>query len=258
MRGTFEERVDRAASLLRSARRVAAFTGAGISTESGVSDFRSPGGVWERHRIVTYDEFIASEEARREYWTMKRDLFREMAGASPNRAHRALAGFERAGRLQCLITQNIDGLHQDAGNSPGKVIEIHGTNRRAECVDCGSSWPIERIQERLEEGVEVPRCEECGALVKPATIMFGQAMPQEEMRRAIECALSCDLLFMIGSSLQVEPAASLPRTAYETGSKLIFVNRTETPWDRLAAVRFTESAGEVMERLLSATRSGDS
>lgn len=247
---SFDRRIETAAGLLSSARRVAAFTGAGISTESGISDFRSPGGVWDRHRIVTYQEFVSSAAARKEYWAMKGELHRELLGARPNRAHFALAEIERMGRLDCLITQNIDGLHQDAGNSPEKVIELHGTNRRAVCLGCEENWPIETIQERLEAGEESPRCPECGGLVKPATIMFGQAMPEGEMARAFEFAVKSELLFMIGSSLQVEPAASIPRAAHQAGAGLVFINRTATPWDHIATVRFTEPAGDVMERIV--------
>jgi NAD-dependent deacetylase len=169
-----------------------------------------------------------------------------MGGARPNRAHKALAELERAGKLRCLITQNIDGLHQDAGNTPDRVIEIHGTNRSAYCLSCRKKWPIEDVQARLEEAGFDPRCDECGGLVKPSTISFGQSMPEEEMRRAYEEALGCELMFMIGSSLQVEPAASIPPAASRGGAKLIFVNRTGTPWDHIADVRFHEDAGEVM------------
>lgn len=246
----FEQRLAQAVGLLQEARSITAFTGAGISTESGIADFRSPGGVWDRHRVVTFQEFVADSNARREYWSMKRELFQEMKGARPNQAHRALAELERMGRLGCLITQNIDGLHQDAGNSAGKVIELHGTNRKALCLSCGKEWPIEDIQHRLEDGDLDPGCEACGGRIKPATISFGQSMPEEAMRRAYECAMSCEAMLMIGSSLQVEPAASIPPLAHRTGAKLIFVNRTETPWDHLASVLFREDAGEVMGELV--------
>jgi NAD-dependent deacetylase len=249
--GPYDERIERARAFLRSAQRVAAFTGAGISTESGISDFRSPGGVWDRYRIVTYQEFVASVESRKEYWVMKKEFFHELTSARPNRAHKALARLEREGRLHCLITQNIDGLHQAAGSSPEKIIELHGTNRQADCLGCGRRLPIEAVQERLESGEEEPRCEECGELLKPATVMFGQSMPEEELRCAFEYAAACDLLFMIGSSLQVQPAASIPQAAYQAGAKLIFINRTETPWDQIADLRFSEPAGEVMDRIVS-------
>ncbi|NOZ69022.1 MAG: NAD-dependent deacylase [Deferribacteres bacterium] len=249
---SFEERINRAAALIRGAQWVTAFTGAGISTESGISDFRSKGGVWDRYRIVTYQEFISSRRARIEYWKMKKELFTEMKDARPNRAHAVLAELERAGKLKCLVTQNIDGLHQDAGSS--NVIELHGTNRKAVCLNCGKQWPIEDIQERLEAGETDPSCDECRGFIKPATVSFGQAMPEQEMIKAYDCALRCDLLIMIGSSLQVEPAASIPREAHRTGAKLIYINRTPTPTDHLAEVLFSEDAGDVMSAVLERLR----
>jgi NAD-dependent deacetylase len=247
---TKEERLGRALELLREAQNIVAFTGAGISTESGIADFRSPGGVWDRYRIVTYQEFLSSKKGRMDYWAMKRELFKEMKNARPNKAHLALAELERTGKLQCLITQNIDGLHQDAGNSPEIVIELHGTNRKARCLDCGKSWPIDEIQKLLDAGDLDPRCDECQGFIKPATVSFGQSMPEQEMAKAFDCATTCNLLLMIGSSLQVEPAASIPPSAHRAGARLIFINRTETPWDHIANVVFRESAGEVMGELL--------
>jgi NAD-dependent deacetylase len=244
------ERLQQAAGLIGQAGSVTAFTGAGISTESGISDFRSPGGVWDRYRVVTFQEFLSSRSARIEYWTMKRELFKEMGGASPNKAHLALASLERTGKLNCLITQNIDGLHQDAGNSTDTVIELHGTNRKAKCLDCGKSWPIEDIQTRLESGDLDPRCDKCNGYIKPATISFGQSMPEAEMKRAFECALNCDLFLMIGSSLQVEPAASIPPAAKRAGAEIMFINMTSTPWDHIASVLFNEPAAEVMDALV--------
>jgi NAD-dependent deacetylase len=245
---SLEKRINRAIGLIKRAEWVTAFTGAGISTESGISDFRSKGGVWDRYRIVTYQEFIESHEARVEYWQMKKELFSEIKGAEPNAAHKALAKLERAGKLKCLVTQNIDGLHQDAGSK--NVIELHGTNRKAVCLGCNKLWPIEDIQARLEEGETAPLCDECGGFIKPATISFGQSMPEQEMIRAFECSLRCDILIMIGSSLQVEPAASIPREAGRTGSKLIYINRTPTPSDHMAEVLFNEDAGDVMTAIL--------
>lgn len=247
---SFDERLKIALKLFKGTERVTAFTGAGISTESGISDFRSPGGVWDRYKIVTFQEFLLSHEARVEYWTMKKDLYKEMKGAKPNKAHKALAEIEKMGKLKCLITQNIDGLHQDSGSSPDLVIELHGTNRKAVCLKCGKSWAIEDIQIRLETGDFDPKCEGCGGFIKPATISFGQAMPEVEMRRAYECASRCDLFLMIGSSLQVEPAASIPRVAHNAGAKLIFINRTATPWDHLATVIFRENAGDVLSKIV--------
>lgn len=246
----FDERVGQASQLLGSARNVVAFTGAGISTESGISDFRSPGGIWDRYRIVTYGEFLSSREARVEYWKMKQDLFREMEKARPNRAHRALADLEHRGKLKCLITQNIDGLHQDAGSSDAVIVELHGTNRKAVCLDCGVTLPIRDVQKRLDSGEAAPVCTDCSGLLKPATISFGQSMPEREMLRSIECARDCDLFLMIGSSLQVEPAASIPPEAHKSGAKLIFINRTQTQWDHLASVIFREDAGAVLGSIM--------
>jgi NAD-dependent deacetylase len=247
---SFDERIKQIVELLRNADNVVAFTGAGISTESGISDFRSPGGVWERYRMVNYQEFLLSSESRKGYWRMKHELFKELKDARPNAAHKALAEMEKLGKLKCLITQNIDGLHQDAGNSPERVIELHGTNREAVCLECRKRWPIEEIDCCLESLDFEPTCDACNGLVKPATVSFGQAMPEEEMMRSFQCAQECDLLFMIGSSLQVEPAASVPRVAHESGAKLIYINRTETPSDQIATVIFRENAGEVMEAIL--------
>jgi NAD-dependent deacetylase len=249
---TFEKRISLAVGLIKVSKDITAFTGAGISTESGISDFRSPGGVWDRYRIVTYQEFIASRERRIEYWMMKDELFREMKGARPNSAHRSLAELERLGRLQCLITQNIDGLHQDAGSTD--VIELHGTNRKAVCLNCGRTWLIEEIQETLRAHSFDPRCGVCSGLVKPATVSFGQSMPEQEMTRAFLCATSCDLFIMIGSSLQVEPAASIPAEARKAGARLIYINRTETPSDHMAEVIFRENAGDVMSEIVRELR----
>jgi NAD-dependent deacetylase len=247
---SFESRLSHAGKLLNDSRWVCAFTGAGISTESGLADFRSPGGVWDRYRTVTFQEFLRDHHARVEYWTMKRDFFNEFKNARPNKAHRALADLERGGKLKCVITQNIDGLHQAAGNSPSHVIELHGTNLRAHCLDCGKVWPFAEVQVRLEAGDLDPQCERCGGLVKPSTISFGQPMPEAELARSFDVVSHADLLLMIGSSLVVHPAASIPPMAYEAGAKLIFINRTETPWDHLATVLFRESAGEVMEGIM--------
>ncbi len=250
----YTKRIDKALALIRGTNNITAFTGAGISTESGISDFRSPGGVWDRYRIVTYQEFQASEEKRKGYWRMKSALFREMHGARPNRAHKALAYLEQTGKLRCLITQNIDGLHQDAGSSKEKVIELHGTNRSAYCLSCKSKWPIEEIQARLEDEDFDPRCNKCGGLIKPSTVSFGQSMPVEAMQRAVECAVKCEVFLMVGSSLQVEPAASIPPEAKRAGAELIFINRTETPWDHIASVVFSQDAGVVLGDLEDAIK----
>jgi NAD-dependent deacetylase len=251
---SYERRISRAAELIKTAGRVVAFSGAGISTESGISDFRSPGGIWERFRMVTYDEFLSDRSLRKGYWRMKGELFKELRLARPNDAHTALAELEETGKLIAVITQNIDGMHQDGGSK--RVIEIHGTNRQAVCVSCGKRWPIEEVHLGLAESDYEPLCDKCGGFVKPATISFGQSMPEREMSEAYHLAANCDVFLMIGSSLQVQPAASIPREAHRAGAKLIFVNRTETHLDSIASVLFRENAGKVMSDILTEIRKG--
>jgi len=241
---SFEHKIQLAQNLIKNATNVVAFSGAGVSTESGLSDFRSKGGLWERYRTVTYQEFLASHENRVEYWAMRRELIPGLLKAQPNPAHHALAELERNGKLSCVITQNIDGLHQAAGSM--NVIELHGTNITASCLSCGKQWPIEDIQLRLEGGDLDPHCDRCDGLIKPDTISFGQSMPVREMEFAYQAAASCDLLIMIGSSLEVQPANQFPLIAHQAGAELIFINRTPTPYDHIASVSFTESAGKVM------------
>lgn len=245
---SFDERITETARLISEATRITVFTGAGISTESGIKDFRSPGGIWDRYRIITFQEFVSDHDARVEYWKMRKELFHELNSARPNRAHKALAALEQRGRLHCLITQNIDGLHYDAGNTD--IIELHGTNKRATCLSCRKSWPIADIQERLVAGEVAPTCGDCKGHIKPATVSFGQAMPEKELMKAAACASGCDLFLMIGSSLKVEPAASIPKMAYQAGAKLIFINRTETPWDTIASIIFREDAGDVLSQVI--------
>lgn len=247
MMSDFTRRLERGQALLQNASRITAFTGAGISTESGLSDFRSKGGLWERYRIVTYQEFLASAEHRNEYWAMRRELIPGLLAAKPNPAHHGLANLQKQGKLTAVITQNIDGLHQAAGNS--EVIELHGTNMTASCLSCFRQWPIAEIQERLEAGDLDPHCKECNSPIKPDTVSFGQAMPQEAMDAAYRAARECDLMLMIGSSLEVQPANLVPLAAHQAGATLIFLNRTPTSSDHLATLCFPESAAKVMSGL---------
>jgi len=244
------ERIETAAEMLREARTITAFSGAGISTESGLADFRSAGGLWDRYRMVMFQEFLADEEARKEYWQMRRELIPDLLEAQPNAAHYALAELQGHGKLNAVITQNIDGLHQAAGSDP--VIELHGTNMSASCLDCRLQWPIAEIQQRLENGEAVPCCTECGGLIKPDTVSFGQSMPEDAMRYAHELAEQSDLMLMIGSSLEVQPACLIPVAAAQAGAQLIFINRDPTPYDDLASVCFNENAGAILEELVTA------
>ncbi len=239
---------ERLAELLNEAVAGIAFTGAGISTESGIPDFRSPGGVWSRHKMVMYDEFVASREARVRYWTMRMQLYGEFRRAKPNAGHRAIARLEQLGKIVSVITQNIDGLHQDAGSK--RVIELHGTARVVACIGCGREWPPAEVLKRVEEGDAAPDCDECGAPLKSRTISFGQPMPMEAMEKAARLSTEADVYLAIGSSLVVEPAASLPRLAKKQGAKLVIVNKTETPLDHLADVVIREPIGKTMQAVL--------
>jgi len=247
--------LERAAALLADARSVVFLTGAGVSTESGIPDFRSPGGLWSRYdpRKLTFDLFCTREETRRDYWKLATESYPVLRDAEPNAAHRAIATIEKCGRLLKLVTQNIDGLHRKAGSSRERLIEIHGSSLHAKCIECGAAHDREQLHQRLVRGeIEIPYCDSCGGPVKPATISFGQAMPERETREAFEAAASCDLFLVVGSSLVVYPAASLPETAIRSGAPLIIVNNEVTPMDRPASAVLRGSAGESMSLLVRA------
>ncbi len=245
---SWEKKVESLARLLAAAERTVVFTGAGMSTESGIPDFRGPDGLWTRFKPVYYQEFVSDPEARKRYWTLKRQEWRDYSGAEPNAAHRALVELERLGRLSALITQNIDGLHQIAGSSPEKVIELHGTARKVGCLDCGRLWETGEIMKRVDAGEETPLCTEpgCGGLLKPAVISFGQAMPVAETERAAAKSARADLFIVVGSSLVVQPAAQMPLMAKQAGAKLVIVNLSETPLDGMADLLIPAKAGEVV------------
>ena len=236
----------RLAEAIRTARRAVAFTGAGISTESGVPDFRSPGSPWKQHAPIGYAEFMASDEARSEAWRRKFAMDDIYAGARPSRGHLALASLVRSGRLSSIITQNIDGLHQAAGLDADRVIELHGNGTYALCLDCGERHELDDIRHRFELTSRAPSCI-CGGIVKSATISFGQAMPTAAMKRAREATLSCDLFIAIGSSLVVHPAATFPMVARERGAELVIVNRDPTPLDDFADIVLRGDIGDILE-----------
>jgi NAD-dependent deacetylase len=247
--------VTRAGALLARARSVVFLTGAGVSTESGIPDFRSPGGLWTRldPRKLTFDLFCAQEHTRRDYWKLATETYPVLRDAEPNASHRAIVAVEKAGKLLRLVTQNIDGLHHKAGSSPEAVIEIHGSSLRATCLRCGAEHDREELHGRLVRGeIDVPYCEVCGGPVKPATISFGQAMPERETQGAFDAAAGCDLFVVIGSSLLVYPAASLPDAAVRAGAPLVIVNNEATPKDDLADVVLRGAAGESMSLMLRA------
>ncbi|RPJ39835.1 MAG: NAD-dependent deacylase [Deltaproteobacteria bacterium] len=244
------------ADWIRKAQKVIVFTGAGVSTESGIPDFRSPGGVWQKYNPEDfyYQKFISSEASREKYWQMSREFYEPLKNAEPNEAHRAIAQLEKLGKLDCVITQNIDNLHQRAGSSPEKVIELHGTAVSVSCLSCRKKYPREEIQARLLRGARVPLCDACGGILKPDTVSFGQPMPPRETAESFDRARSCDLFIVIGSSLVVQPAASLPLEAKEHGAKLVMINRDPTYHDVYADAVIHGSAGEVMRRIVEAVR----
>ena len=241
------ETIAEAAEILGAARDLVVLTGAGVSTESGIPDFRSPGGLWTRYdpRELTFDRFCASAETRRLYWEMGQELYPVLRAAQPNPAHRVLAAFERRGTLRRIVTQNVDGLHQRAGSSDAKVIEIHGTALVVGCLSCGERQDREAVQARFAAGETDLRCN-CGGLLKPATISFGQAMPERETTMAFADAAAADVFLVVGSSLVVYPAAGLPRAALENGARLVIVNREPTPYDPVADLVVHTDAGPAL------------
>ena len=238
----------RLAELFRGARTPVVFTGAGVSTESGIPDFRSPGGIWDRFdpNEFTYANFIGSLEGRRKYWELGRVTYPVIRAARPNAAHVALAELHRRGRLDCGITQNIDNLHQAAGLPPEKVIELHGNATRARCLACGAAYTRDEVHVWLEAGDGVPACPACGGIVKPATVLFGEAMPAREMAEAERRARQADLFVVVGSSLVVYPAAYIPVHAKHAGATLVIVNLAPTPLDERADLVIRGQAGHVM------------
>jgi len=237
---------------LQESERVIAFTGAGISTDSGIPDFRSPGGVWANNQPVDYREFMRSDDARYEYWRQKAQAHRDFADAKPNRTHLLLAEWEQCARLHGIITQNIDGLHQDAGSQ--NVLELHGSARTIACQDCSWTGAAEKWVQLFLDTESVPPCPECRGRLKHATVSFGQSLPQDILNAAIAWASTADLMFALGSSLVVEPAASLPRIAAENGARLVILNRDETPLDSLASMIVNVPLSQIVEQLDSDCR----
>lgn len=245
---------DNLAALIRQSQRIAVFSGAGISTESGIPDFRGPGGVWEKFDPNEFhiDRFLASEESRRLYWQRTTHFYAEIAAAQPNAAHYALVELERMGRLGAIITQNVDGLHQIAGTSTELVIELHGTARFVDCMSCGERHVREDFQERVSAEGDAPNCDSCGGLMKPATISFGQQLAPETLERAAQETAACDLFLVVGSSLVVYPAAGFPLMAAQKGTPLAIINHQDTPHDSYASVTVQESAGQVLPPIVEA------
>jgi NAD-dependent deacetylase len=247
-----EEAGEALARLIAPAATVVGFTGAGISTECGVPDFRTPGSPWMANKPVPYQAFVASAEARREAWRRKFAMDDSYAGAEPGRGHLALAALHGAGRMPHLITQNIDGLHQRSGLPHAAVIELHGNGGYAKCLDCGERHELSDIRPRFEAEGRAPPCRNCGGILKSATVSFGQAMPQRELAQAAEAALAADLFVAIGTSLVVFPAADLPRAAARNGAKLAILNREPTHLDAIADLTLRCEIGPALAHMRAA------
>jgi NAD-dependent deacetylase len=232
--------------LIAGARIIVPFTGAGISTECGIPDFRSPGGLWTKNQPITFGDFMASAEMRDESWRRRFVMEENFAKAKPGRGHRALAGFYHAGKVPALVTQNIDNLHQASGIASNDVIELHGNTTYAACLECAQRYELSWVRQKFEAlGARAPDCD-CGGYIKTATVSFGQSMPAEPMQRAEELSRNCDLFLAIGSSLVVWPAAGFPLMAKRHGAALVIINREPTEFDDVADLVVRHDIGDVL------------
>jgi len=250
-----EEKINLIAQWIKDHDRIVVFTGAGVSTESGIPDFRSPGGIWERFdpNEFLFDKFLASEKVREKYWQFHTEVYYTILKAKPNPAHLACVRLDQMGKLDCVITQNIDNLHQNAGLPQEKVIELHGNALRVTCLTCKKEYDRKEIQQRVEAGEGAPQCD-CKGLLKPATIAFGQPMPFKEMKEAETRSAGAEVFLAIGSSLVVYPAAYMPLYAKQAGAKLAIINLAPTPYDHQADVVVQEKAGVAMEMILEGVK----
>jgi NAD-dependent deacetylase len=242
-----ETAIDHLQELVDGARVIAPFTGAGISTECGIPDFRSPGGLWTKNKPIPFDEFLASQDMRNEAWRRRFAMDAHFSAARPGRGHLALASFYRTGKAPAVITQNIDNLHQSSGISEQHVIELHGNNSYALCLGCAKRFELRWVRQQFTDANErAPDCPECGGHIKTATISFGQAMPEDQMRRAEKLTLDCDLFLAVGSSLVVWPAAGFPLLAKRNGARLVIINREATEFDEIADLVVRDDIGTVL------------
>jgi NAD-dependent deacetylase len=244
--------VHRLRALVEESRVVVPFTGAGISTECGIPDFRSPGGIWTKMRPIDFSDFLASQEARDESWRRRFAMQDQFGGAKPGRGHNALASLYRSGKSPGVVTQNIDNLHQASGIAAEHVVELHGNTTYATCLDCATRYELPWVRQFFDASGRAPSCPSCGGHIKTATVSFGQAMPEAEMRRAEEMTRSADLFIAIGSSLVVWPAAGFPLMAKRNGASLVIINRDPTEFDELADLVVRHDIGEVLEPFIAA------
>lgn len=246
-----------AASLIRGASSLVVLTGAGISTESGIPDYRGPGGVWETQKPPTIGDYLENRDTRLAAWERRLTDYPRLAAREPNAGHAALVTLERRGILLSVITQNIDGLHQKAGNSPERVIELHGNAHQLRCASCGRFWAASDIQQRLVGGDVDPHCDVCGGVLRSGTVLFGEPLPRKALDAAVAASNACDVFLVVGSSLVVNPAARLPEMARARGASIIMINRTPTAIDRLADVHILGEAGQTLSDVVSRLDSGN-
>jgi NAD-dependent deacetylase len=238
--------------LVAAAEVIVPFTGAGISTECGIPDFRSPGGIWTKNQPIPFDAFVSSQEMRDEAWRRRFVMEEKFGGAKPGRGHLALASLYRAGKVPAVVTQNIDNLHQVSGFAAADVVELHGNTTYATCLDCDERYELSWVRERfLASGEHAPDCPRCGGYIKTATVSFGQSMPEDAMQRAQDLAMRCDLFLAIGSSLVVWPAAGFPLMAKRNGATLVIINREPTEFDELADLVVQHDIGDVLGPLIA-------
>ena len=245
----FFRKIDLLAQKIVEAKYFIVFTGAGISTESGIPDYRSKGGIWDKFKPIYIDEFMSSHSARVEYWQRKSELYQDLIQAQPNVAHEGLAELFQMGLVKTIITQNIDGLHQKSGIKENKVVELHGNNLRVRCMSCGKISSIQEAQKRIKNGDLAPECS-CGGYLKPDTISFGQSLDPKVLNRAFDQCKKCSLMLVIGSTLLVHPAASLPSIAQQNGSYLAIVNLSPTPADVMSDILIRQKAGITIDAIV--------
>jgi NAD-dependent deacetylase len=244
--------IEQVADMVVGAKKVVVFTGAGFSTESNIPDFRGPQGVWSKFDPdeLNLPNFLRSEEIREKYWQVHKLFWEAVKDAQPNKGHYAVTELHNMGKLDCVITQNTDGLHQKSGTPDAKMLELHGTMHWVDCLDCHKRYPRDYAHQKMLAGEKVPRCGECKGILKPATVAYGQSMPVRETNEAVERSSNCDLFLVAGSSLVVYPAAQMPLLAKQNHAKLIIINITDTPHDSYADIVIAEKTGETMSKIV--------
>lgn len=243
-----DEKITRIAQKIKASKHLVVFTGAGISTESGIADYRSQGGLWDKFQPIYFDEFMSSKDARIRYWEQRLHMEKSLSVSKPNIGHNSIAALHTNGYLKALITQNIDGLHQQSGIPKEKVIELHGNTRRIRCMSCKKAYTWDHARNMINSGHLAPECE-CSGYLKPDTISFGQSMPVEETQRAAMLSSQSDVFIVVGSTLLVQPAALMPEYAKNNGAFLVIINLSDTPYDSVCDIMVREKAGAVLEQI---------